>query len=349
MASVTEQELAKSVRSGEIQRAYYFYGRDVGTLELYTKRLAAKLVPKGQDTYNMHFFAGKELDLSQLTDCAEQLPMFAERVCILVNDFNAEDWPADRLTLLTDCIKNLPETTTVVFYMTGLDVCSGKKYPTPKNKKIADAVSKAGIVCEFAEKKPHELAKSIISKVEKAGCSISKPDAEYLAGLCLCDMVLLGNELSKLTAYAGAGAITRREIDLLVSRQLDSNSFMLAKAAAMFDASQAMRLLDELFAQKIEPVAILSALAMSFNDLYRARIAMNEGKGQSQVTEDFHYKSNRSFAVRNAFRDAARMSTEHLRFCMRTLAQTDAALKSTGADGRLLIEKAIAEMASARG
>ena len=344
MAAVNENELIKAIRAKEYKRAYYFYGKDIMTIEAYTKRLSAKLVNKDDETYNLHRFEGKALDLSELSDCVDALPMFSDRVCIIINDLNAEELGADDLAFLIKIVEGIPESTTVIFYITGFDVTGGKKSPTAKNKKLIDMVSKAGCVCELSYKKPVELVKPIMEKVEKLGTTISKQNAEYLATLCLSNMVLIGNEIEKLSAYTNGNEITAEVIDLLVSRQLDSNSFALAKAVVGFEEKKAMLLLDELFQQRIEPVAILAAISMSFVDLYRAKIGINEGLQAANVTEDFGYKGNRGFAVTNAFRDVRKISVEHLRACMKILADTDIDMKSTRADGRLLIEKAITEM-----
>lgn len=348
MAAVRDSDLVKSLRAGDYSSVYYFYGKDISTIESYTKRLIEKLTGKGDDTYNLHRFGGKDLDLSELSDCVDALPFFGERVCITINDLNAEDLSANDLTFLLEIVGNIPDTTTVIFYNTGIDITAGRKFPTVKNKKLIDACSKEGTVCEFAYKKPAELVKPIMDMVQKQGSAISKQNAEYLAGQCLSNMTLIQNEVQKLTSYADGAEITAETIDLLVAKQLDSNSFALARAVTAFQTGTAMKLLDELFAQRAEPVAILSALSMSFVDLYRARIAINENRSAQNVIEDFGYKSNRSFAVENAFRDARKTSAEHLRICLKILADTDIALKSSRGDGRLLIEKAITEMAVSR-
>ena len=344
MAAVNESNLLKSIRTGEYSGAYYFYGRDVHGVETFTRILENKLVDEAAQTYNLHRFNGKNLDLSALADCVEALPLFSERICVSVNDLNAEALSAGDLKFLLEMLDALPDSTALLFYMTGLDITDGKKYPTPKNKKLLDAVAKKGTVCEFAYKKPAELVKSITEAFKKRDCAILKANAEYLAELCLSDTVLLYNEIEKLAAYAQGKEITAEIIDLLVSKQLDSNVFALAKAVASSDAVSAMSLLDELFFQRAEPVAILSAISMPFVDLYRAKTAVSERKPAADVTADFGYKANRSFAVTNAFRDVRHFSIEKLRTCLRIMAETDFALKSSHGDGRILIEKAVVQM-----
>ena len=101
--------------------------------------------------------------------------------------------------------------------------------------------------------------------------------------ITLSNINLINNEIDKLCDYVSNGEIKNETIDLLVAKQLDSNSFALAKAVVQFDAKRAMQLLDELFEQRIETVMIISAISMSFIDLYRARVAINEGISQNEV------------------------------------------------------------------
>lgn len=348
MPVIKDTELVKEIKNDKYFNVYYFYGKDVMTIEKYTKHLCERLLEKSEDTYNFHKYNGKELDLSNLSETAEALPMFSKKACITINDLNGEELSQPDLNYLLEIISNLPETTVIIIYITGFDVCGGKKFPTTKNKKIIDAVSKYGVVCELNYKRPDELAKPIITAVEKEGCEISRINAEYLASQCLCNMVLISNELNKLTSYTGMGEITKEAIDLLVAKQLDSNAFLLAKAVTQFESRRALLLLDELFTQRAEPVAVVSAIGMSFIDLYRARCAINNNKSVSDVIVDFDYSQNRKFAVENAFRDAKKLSIEQLRYCIEVITQTDIKLKSSKTDGRLLIEEAIIKMASKR-
>ncbi len=343
MPVVNDTNLAKLIRSGEISSLYFFYGKDIATIGAYAKKLSSKLVRKDDETYNLHKFNGKNLDISELDDLCESLPMFSDRMCIMINDLDFDNLNDKDYKYICEVFSRLQESTTVIVYITGINIYNKRNVLKTKNKKFITFCSKYGVVCEFDEKKPAELSKYIMSKVSSKGSSISKQNAEYIASLCLSNLMMINNEVDKLCDYAKTSEITKQIIDLLVSKQLDTNSFALAKAVAKFDAKNSMRLLDELYAQQTESIAILSAISMSFLDLYKARIAINEGVSQSQVVDDFYNKS-RSFVVSNAFRDCRNISVQRLRQCIEILSDTDVDLKSSNIDGRLLIEKAIHSM-----
>lgn len=343
MPFVNESELAKAIRNGEISSLYYFYGNDVATIEIFTKKLITKLVNKENETYNFHKFEGKAFNVNSFSDVCESLPMFSDRVCIAINDLNADSMNNNDFEDLMNTLSDIPETTTVIIYATGIDLFNGKKFLIGKNKKISDLASKSGFACEFSYKKPPELVKYISDRVNKKGSSISKKTAEYLAFQCLSNIMLINSEIDKLCDYSNGEEITNDTVDLLVSKQLDSNAFALAKAISQHNGKLTMTILNELYEQQTDAIAILSAISMAFIDLYRARLANNSGISQSDVKNDFSYKK-REFAVTNAFRDSHSISAERLSKCIMVLSETDIALKSSKTDSFLILEQAITSM-----
>lgn len=343
MPCVSDTELAKAVRSGEFSKLYYFYGKDTATLEAYTRKLVSRLIPPDAQMYNLHAFRGSELSLSELEDVCETLPMFSERVCVTINDLNVQQMSASDFKRLSDILNGLADTTSVVIYATGFDPANGKKTMSGNNKKLCDLCAKIGTVCVFDYKTAKELVKPIVASVNKKGSTISPFAAEYLAGQCLCSMMQINNEIDKLCDYSGNQEITVSTIDLLVSKQVDTNSYELAKAVAEMDSQKAFRILPELFAENTDPLQICSAIASSFMDLYRARLALETNRPQNEVVNDFGYKG-REFVVRYAMNDCRKFSAEKLRKCIGILAQTDIELKSLRTDSRLIVEKAIVRM-----
>ncbi|MCH5350282.1 MAG: DNA polymerase III subunit delta [Oscillospiraceae bacterium] len=346
MAEITESSLKTAIKNGQFERAYYFYGKDIAAVEAYAKKIASKAVDKDNETCNLHSFDGKSFDIDTFSDACEALPFFADYICCMVCDLNAEGLTADTIKRLTEIVSDLPETTILVFYYTSVDVTDGKKYPTAKNKKLMDAVSKVGGVCNFALKSPAALAKEIMAKASKAGCGISKEAAEFLAVQCSCNTLLIENELHKLTSYAEGNEITTDIIRELSPRQIETTTFDLAKAICRMDRRTALRLLNDLTEEKIEPISILYAVTGNMVDLYRARAAISCRKTPANVKEDFGYPKNMLFRVDNAFRDVQKIPMPHLRNCMRILADTDAAMKSSRTDNQILLEEAIVKMLS---
>ena len=346
MAAVSESEFFSSLKSGKLSKVYWLYGKNYAFSEQCAKKLVSKIVKKGDETYNLHSFQGAGLDVGELAEACEMLPVFADHNCCTVCDLNADQLSADSIKELTTVISDLPEETVLIIYNTSADICDGKKYPTPKNKKVLDVVSKVGVSCNFELKKPADLARSLSARAEKLGCSLSQQNAAYLAELYNSNIIMLDNELDKLAAYADGSEITRETIDLLSADQLDSTSFDLARAITMFDSRKAMTLLNELFIQKTDPISILYAVTSGLMDMYRARLAIGAGKYIDDVIKDFSYPRTREFVIKNAFRDVRQIPLPRIRNCVRIAAETDRLFKSSAADPQVLLQEAIVKMLS---
>lgn len=343
MPLVNEQSLARDIRNNEIANVYYFYGKDVAMIEAYTKKLIKKLLTPEEQVMNYQSFEGKNFDLSLFADSCEVYPMFADRVVISVNDLNADSLNADDYKFLTNTLLKLPETTTVIIYATGVDLYRTKTKLSDKNDKLAKFCEKNGVVCEFSLKSVNDIGKIIVARATKNGCSVSKKTAEYLAEKCSGDTVFANSETDKLCSYVNGGEITNETVDLLCSRKLEADAFKLAAAIARGDSDKTFDVLGDLFRMQTDSFAILSAISMSFVDIYRACVGKSKGKTPNNIISDFEYK-NRAFAVNNAYRDSSGILLKRIRRCISVLSETDVAMKSQKTSKRLLLEEAIVKM-----
>lgn len=345
MPNYSDTELIKSIRAGQILGCYLFWGRDAFTCQTITRKLIRKLVPDEAKDLNYHFFPAAGLNLSELADICEAMPMFADRVVAAVNDLNADSLRPDESKRLFDIISGIdPSTTTVILYATGVDLAAGKKTLSQKNKRLADHIVKCGGgVVEFAYKKPPELVGYIQSRLGKRGCFMSPENAEYLAASQNCNILMINNECDKLASYQGGGEISRAAIELLVSDSADTDAYKLSKAIILGRRPEAFDILQRLYSRQAEPIALLSVISGAVMDIYRAKTAVAGSVSEKTVVEDYGYRG-RDFAVRNAFRDCRAMPIEKLRFCLKILSDCDFDMKSKRTDSRVMLEEAIAKI-----
>ena len=351
MALMSSEDLGKRIRSGDFDNLYYFYGHDMGALEAYVKKLINKLVPPSEQIMNLHKFDGKKLDIAEFANACEALPLFSDRVCVAVNDLNMDSIPKSDGDDIRKVLSDLPETTVVVIYATGVDLFKNKKALTDKNKRFCDFCGKIGSCCDFAYKRAGDLAKIIVDKVQKNGCSISKYNAEYLANVCLCDSSFVKRELEKLTSYALNREITKEDIEVLCVKRVESDGFSLALNILKGNAGMVFTRLSELVDQNYEPFEILGVISFSISDIYRAKLARVSGKMYGDVAQDFKYPRNREFAVKNAYSECANISLERIRQTIEILSETDLQLKtkSSGSTGDMLaLEQCVAKAMALR-
>ena len=87
---------------------------------------------------------------------------------------------------------------------------------------------------------------------------------------------------------------------------------------------------------------ILGVLSKAYVDMYRVRAAKEKGISYTNLSALFpaSYK-NKSFILDNAARDGSGYSITQLKNALSILSDTDRRLKSTGEDGKTVLEELI--------
>ncbi|MDP4120770.1 MAG: DNA polymerase III subunit delta, partial [Bacillota bacterium] len=198
-------------------------------------------------------------------------------------------------------------------------------------------------VFELSRKTPKELAKLIISKASKENCILSEANAMKIVTYNGNDLQSLQNEVEKLCAFTVEGEITQETIDMLVTKNLEAKVFALSDAVVTGDITKAMAQLDVLMFSREEPIAVLAVLSNAYVDMYRVKATQESGESTSALAEKFPYKG-KEFVISKAERNARKLTLNALRRCLDELVEADLRLKSTRADGRIVLEELISKL-----
>ncbi len=346
----TEAELKNHLKEAVPARLYLLYGKEPYLTTHYTDQIVrlamgkdAESDPLGQ--FNLQRFDGQDSSFDAIEEAAQALPLMAERKCVVVRDFDVTGGsvPFDRVMELAG---DPPEDTVLIFWMDTV-VPDGKK--NAKWRQFLAAVEKNGVCAELKAKTPAETVKLLCSGASRRGCSLRPENARLLLEQCGEGLYRLLGELDKLCALAlESGAdekkeITREMIETAATKNLEASVFDLSKALLQGQYDRAYRLLDHLFFQRQEPVAVLGVLISAYADLYRVKTAAAAGEPAESLTADFAYRG-REFRLRNAAREASKISIPALRDCLETLADADMRLKSSRADKRTVLEQTVARL-----
>ncbi len=336
MPYLQDEELFKDIKQKNIANMYFLYGQEKYFISQAVLQIRKKVVDESFEGFNLNRVNGEKIDLSEFEDMTDSLPMMAEKRCIILKDLDLEKLSKPDFDKFIDIVKNISETTVLIIYqdLVLVDMKKSSKY-----KKLAELVAKNGVVCDFALKDKQTLKRMLCQRASKAYIELDMKTAELLIDRCSSSYMVLINELDKLISYVGEGEITKAHIDECSIKSIDSSAFDLAKSILTNNFDRAYVLLDELFYLRQEAVAILSALALAFADIYRAKCGVISSKSVDEVTADFNYPKNRQFAVKNAFRDVRNFSIEHIRVCIEALYDADIQLKSSKLDNKLILEQ----------
>ncbi|MBR1528950.1 MAG: DNA polymerase III subunit delta [Oscillospiraceae bacterium] len=342
MAQLDEKSLQNQIKSGQLSNLYYFCGSDLVAVENCVRRMI-KAVGGAENVTRLD---GQNLDLNQLAEEIELCPMFAEYNCIQIHDCNAETLRENDRKFLLEIIKQVSGQTILIFDVTGFDIYGGKtgknKKPTAKNKKLIDYILKAGTVCFCEPKSVSQIATEIISGAKKQGCMIERPAAMALAMQCNSQTLMIQNELNKLCAYVNGGVITEQLIYDMVTPQLETTVYALTTAILKRKASDALKVVEELLALRVEMPYLMAVVSGCLIDIQRASAARKAGKTVQDVMSDFNYQF--SFAVERSFRDSMGETPEHITECLNLLCEAEKKMHSGTVDERVLFEKTVIEM-----
>ncbi len=333
--AITEAQLKEHIKAVDCN-LYVLYGAEGYLTEQYARMVADKTVEEGFDAFNLQRFDGQGLPILQLEEAVESLPLMSERKCVLVRDYDPSGSDADRVQKL---ISALPETCVLVFWQ--MTVQPDKRKAGWKNF-LAIAEEK-GIVMEFKRKEVADTAKMLMAGAKRRNTYLDFDDAKYLVEQVGNDLNLLVRELDKLCALA-EGTITRRLIDKASPKNLEAKVFDLSKAILRRRHDQAYDLLYQLKTQREEPVPVLAVLSSAYVDLYRAKVAAAGGVSADSLAADYKSYKGKEWRLRNAVRDASRMSVPVLRDCLEILAQADMTLKGNHGDSWMLLEETVARL-----
>ena len=344
MAGMDIRKLSEKLKKGEFSNLYYFYGSDTLQVENGV-RLVLQAVTGGESD-SVTKLDGSVLDVSTLADEAEMCPMFADYNCIWVHDLNMDSIREDMRKAVMEIVRQVAPQTILIFDVTGFDIFGGKtgknKKPTDRNRKLIDYVEKHGTTCLCEPKTQSQLATDIIAAAKRGGCAMQRPAAVTLAELCGCQMLLISQEMGKLTAFADGAEITEEMVRDMVAPQLETTVYMLTNAVLGHRSAAAMRAVENLLAMRVEMPYLMATVAGSMIDVQRACAARLAGRRVEDVMHDFGYRF--SFMVENAFRTSVGESMEHLTRCLVLLSDAETRLHSGAVDERVLFEKTIVEM-----
>lgn len=342
MPKITESALKKELGGG-LSRVYFLYGEEDFLVKTYAEKIAAAAVGEERDMNFVKYADAPSAD--EVSDYLDSMPFLADYKCVLIEDLDFDSMNAAEQNSYLKLIANVPETSVLIIAQLHIDpVVYDPKKGKAKAKKLLAEAEKSGVSCEFRYLPAAKVCGLIIRRFERAGCSISEENAFHLAEECGNSLTVLGGEIDKLTAYRKGGEVTREDIAALVPKRVDAGIYTLADAIFAGETDRAYRILDELFLQGYEPHAVFSVLSGHITDLYRARLALDDGRNSAQAATALGYPPNRAFVLRNAFTKAAKLPRAYLADCIYIMYTTNKLLNSSRADSRELIEKSVAEI-----
>lgn len=337
-----EDKLKQHLKEGELRPLYVLYGEESYLVKQYAEKLCRRAMGEDDalDSFNLHRFDGTRCDFDEIEEAAEALPLMAERTCVMVRDYDVAAHGDSHERLVTLC-QQPSDSCVLIFYYDAVSVSPTKN---ARWKSLLAAAEQSGAVVKLDRRTPEEIVRMLVAGATRRGCTMRPDAARLLLEWCGNDLNLLLCELDKLAALAGGGEIDRPLVERAATRNLESRVFDLSKAILAGQYTRAYEVLHALFAQKEDPIMVNGVLASAWADLYRVKVAEAAGEQPTAVAGVYPGYKGKEFRLRNAARDASRLSVATLREGLEVLVEADRRLKFTSANPHIVLEETAAHL-----
>lgn len=278
-------QLKQDLKQDDIGNLYLFYGQEDYLRDHYLAKLQKKTVEPGMESFNLRIFQGKDLEWEALSEAVEAVPMMSERTMVLVWDWDLfkNEQRRDRMQAM---LEDLPEYVCLVFAYDTME------FKANANTKLGKLLKQRARMVEFQAQSQSDLYSWMRRRLDRAwGKDIDASTAEYLTFLCGGLMTNLAGELDKAGAYARGPKVTRGDIDAVCDPVLDARVFQMTDALAGGNYNRAMELLGQLLRMGESGIFILAALGRQLRQVWSARLALEQRKGDSYLMELWNMKS----------------------------------------------------------
>lgn len=288
----------------------------------YYKNMLIQKLSQPDDEMNRTFFRDNSTEPSQIAEAAQVLPFFAEHRLLVVEDSGFFKTSSD----MADYMETFPETTYIVFVEREID----------KRNRLFKWIGKNGCVTECVRQQEKMLKQWMAGYAKKAGKSISVKSVERLIERVGTDMEMLSNELEKCIGYVGdRTAIEVSDVDAISSGVTVSKLFDMIDAVALGEKDRALRLYDDLLANKESPMSILYMFSRHINILLQMKECGNLGLSQSETAKKCGVPP---FTVSKYARQAALFKRSKLLAMLETRLEYEEKFKSGRLSDQLAVE-----------
>ena len=339
MPIVSEDNLKEHLRSGVMAPVYLLFGEDGYLKKQYAQKLC-QTVTEPDDVFNFFKFEG-DCDLQAVYDALSQLPVMADKKCVLLCDYDFEHCGKTDFDRLTQLVSSATDTALFVLWFDSVAVDAKK---SAKFKKLVAASEKCGgYAVRLDHRRSGDLVKVITDGAKKRGCAMESTVARYLIETVGEDLFTLQNELDKLCAFAPDSTLRKEDVDYVCVKTPEARIYQLASYITAQNARLALKTLDELLFCRFEAMTILSVISSYYVDLYRVYAAKIAGKSMAETAKIFGYKG-KEFVLDRAAQVLPKLNFQKLALSLDALMQADQKLKSFGAEERVILEQLIVRL-----
>lgn len=321
----------RELREGKFCPVYLILGPEEYQCREAINLLKGRLTTPDSLAFDFSEFVAGEVRVDEIIEAANTYPMVSKRRLVLVHE--ADNFEEPEQEALVEALPALSPRNTLVISATELD----------HRKRFYRTLRDTACVAEFSKLNGPALEKWAESYIKKQGYKISQEAIKKIADLAGSDLQSLAMEIDKLLLYAGTEkTIPDAIVNDLIRGSREQTIWDLIDAVGRRDRSNALKALANLISMGEPPLRIVSMLARQF----RQALIVQEGLQEGIPYKDIGTLAQiPPFKLQDFIRDARGVNPDSIRRLFVRLAELDRQLKTSGADGRMLLESLLCSLA----
>jgi DNA polymerase III subunit delta len=321
-------ELISSIKQHNVQPLYFLYGEEEFLIQEALDVLIQTVVEPGSRDFNFNTVYCRDTSSAEIVNLCQTLPFMSEKRLVIVREFDA--LKAAELDEIIPYLKDPSPSTCLAM------VSNQGKY---EKKSVLSAVEAHGAVVRFYPLLDREIVSWIEQWAKTRGLSIQRDAAQFLWQTIGSDLQKISNELQKVEIYINdKKTIAFDDVKSVVGDFREYTSFDLASALGQKNREKALLILSRLIQEGEAPVGLLGSMAWNFRRLMQAKTMEASGAGQDEIMKKLRVIFHQTGVFREQLK---RYSRDELRGVFSVLLSADRELKSSGLNGRLVLERMI--------
>lgn len=305
------RRINEDIKNQQFNHLYLLYGAEDYLRNQYKDKLKKALA--GDDTMNLSYFEGKDIDPNQVIDIAETMPFLSERRVIVIENSGFFKQSQEKLA---EYLAEIPESTYIVFVEKEVD----------KRSKMYKAAQKNGYVSEFQEQDEATLGKWVKTLANKEGKQMTGSVIEAFLHKAGTDMENIQKEFEKLVCYTmDQSEITTQDVETICTERIQNRIFEMIEAIAEKRQKQALDLYYDLLTLKEPPMRILFLISRQFNMLLQTRVLLQKRYDNRAIGEKIGVSP---YIAKKYMTQASKFKEDFLRDALEECVQTEEDVKT---------------------
>lgn len=324
----------KKTKGKQFEPIYVIMCKELSLLYDQCEKLIDKLISPEQRPMALFSPDPKKTEAAIIFDELRTLPFLADKRVVVVK--GADKFVTANRELLEKYFDNPSPTGILILAVSSWD----------SRTKLAKKLPKTGKLIKIAEPKRHELPQRLIKYAQDAYTkNLTRQGATLLVELAGDNLPHLYGEVDKLALYAdGEKSITAQHVEQLIGRNRFFNAFEVIDSILAGNIGQALDRLRNMFAaDKSTEFTFVGAFSFHLRRMFNAKALLDKGTHPAMVAKKIGIWYNEDAF----FGQLRKVTLEGIADLLKTLAETDHAIKTGRTKPRIAAEQLVLKLATA--